>query len=392
LISISVAAFLQGDRTGWTELFIPNENTTLHGYAATLNFLVIQVLNNVKTELVVWKFSDDGKWDLQPLQSFGGATKISDRKVWALDCHDSDQLWVQESGFLSPTTLSLAASAAHPQDADQLKSLPAMFDKTGLTVEQRWAISSDGVRIPYFLVGRSSKGDQPTLLYGYGGFQISQLPFYSPAIGALWLERGGAFVLANIRGGGEFGPKWHQAAVKENKHKSFEDFAAVARHLVTSGVTTPRHLGIMGGSNGGFLVGNMLVKYPDIFGAVVCQVPLLDMKRYNKLLAGASWMAEYGNPDKPKEWEFLRHNSPYQNINATVRYPPVLFITSTRDDRVHPSHARKMAAKMQTFGKESQNRTYFFENTEGGHGAAADAKQSALVATLEYNFLWSVLN
>jgi prolyl oligopeptidase len=395
LISAPLAAFLHGKRDTWTELFVPSDKSTLHGYAATKNFIVVQVLHAVKTQLIVWRFTGDGVWVKQTprgLQEAGKAlSKIANLNVWAFDSHESDRLWVQESGFLRPTTLSLAASAAEPQKAERMKSLPEMFNASGLSVAQRWAVSDDGTRVPYFVVGRTSASKQPTLLYGYGGFRISQLPFYSAGVGALWLERGGVFALANIRGGGEFGPAWHQAAVKKNKHKSFEDFAAVARHLVSSGVTTPERLGIMGGSNGGFLVGNMLVKYPRLFGAVVCQVPLLDMRRYNKLLAGASWMAEYGNPDKPEEWAFLKHNSPYHNLDKHVRYPPVLFITSTRDDRVHPSHARKMTAKMQAFQAGLKNTTFLYENMEGGHGGAADAKQSAFMATLEYNFLWSTL-
>lgn len=390
LVATSLAKYVGGERSEWTTLFTPTGNTTLNGFTTTRDFVVLMVLDAVKSRLIVWRYTDAGEWELQ-----GGReqpAQIASLSVWALDDEDSNELWVQDASFLRPTTLSLAQSAAEPFSGEKVKALPEMFDKSGLTATQHWATSEDGTRVPYFLVRRSdSSGKQPTLLYGYGGFRIPQLPFYSGAVGALWLERGGAFALANIRGGGEFGPGWHKAAVKENRHKSFEDFAAIAQNLVHSGVTTSAHLGIMGGSNGGFLVGNMLVKYPQLFEAVVCQVPLLDMRRYNKLLAGASWMAEYGNPDDPKEWEFLRHNSPYHNIDAHTEYPSVMFVTSTKDDRVHPSHARKMAAKMQAIGGRTANRTLFYENIEGGHGGAADARQSSMMATLEYSFLWERL-
>lgn len=393
LIAMPLVDFLKGERSQWTALFVPNENRSLNGYEATLDFVVLRVLDAVKAEIVTWRFGKDGKWELETSATHGAPLQIATMNVWPYDAQTSNMLWVQENSFLVPTTLSLADSAAKTEEAEKVKSLPQMFNITGLEVTQRWAISKDGTRVPYFLVSHAgAKGSQPTLLYGYGGFRIPQLPFYSSAVGALWLERGGAFALANIRGGGEFGPNWHQAAVKANKHKSFEDFAAIAEHLVSTGITSHSSLGIMGGSNGGFLVGNMLVKYPKLFGAVVCQVPLLDMKRYNKLLAGASWMAEYGNPDDPHEWAFLRKNSPYHIVDSHVQYPPALFITSTRDDRVHPSHARKMVAKMESFGAGMAKKTFLYENVEGGHGAAADAKQSAMVATLEYEFLWQKLH
>lgn len=393
LIAVPLLKFLRKEPLQWTPLFVPSENRTLSGFVATRDFIVLKVLDAVKSELVSWRFSDDGNWLQEASPTKRSALTIASVNVWAFDPEESNELWVQENSFLLPTTLSLAPSAALPTKADKLKFLPQMFNTSGLAVSQRWALSKDGTRVPYFLVSQAAAThDQPTLLYGYGGFQISQLPFYSSVIGALWLERGGAFALANIRGGGEFGPTWHQAAVKEKKHKSFEDFAAVAQHLSSSGITSPSRLGIMGGSNGGFLVGNMLVKYPKLFNAVVCQVPLLDMKRYNKLLAGASWMAEYGNPDIPNEWAYLRQSSPYHNVNNHTRYPPVLFVTSTRDDRVHPSHARKMAAKLQALAPETAKRTFLYENVEGGHGGAADMKQSAMLATLEYNFLWRMLH
>ena len=240
--------------------------------------------------------------------------------------------------------------------------------------------------VPYFQVARRGlklDGTHPTLLYGYGGFEISQVASYRAGVGAAWLERGGVYILANIRGGGEFGPAWHQAALKEKRQRAYDDFIAIAEDLIRRQVTTPRHLGIQGGSNGGLLMRVMLTQRPDLFNAVVCQVPLLDMRRYNQLLAGASWMGEYGNPDVPAEWAYISKYSPYQNVKSGVKYPRVLFTTSTRDDRVHPGHARKMAALMLEQGHD----ILYYENIEGGHGGAANNRQSAKMAALAYTFL-----
>jgi prolyl oligopeptidase len=228
-----------------------------------------------------------------------------------------------------------------------------------------------------------TNGRNPTLLYGYGGFEVSLTPSYSAGVGRAWLSQGGVYVVANIRGGGEYGPRWHQAALKENRLRAYEDFAAVAEDLTRRGITSAPHLGIQGGSNGGLLMGNMTVLYPQLFKAVVCQVPLLDMRRYHTLLAGASWMAEYGNPDDPAQWEFIRTFSPYQNVREGVDYPTVLFTTSTRDDRVHPGHARKMFARMQEQGHD----VLYYENIEGGHGGAANNAQSAHMSALAFTFL-----
>jgi prolyl oligopeptidase len=227
----------------------------------------------------------------------------------------------------------------------------------------------------------------PTLLYGYGGFEVPMLPAYSGTRGVAWLDKGGVFVLANIRGGGEYGPNWHQSVIKQNRHKVYEDFSSVAKHLVLTGVTSSEHLGAMGGSNGGLLTGNMLTQYPELFGAIVIQVPLLDMYRYSQLLAGNSWMAEYGDP-QTKDWEFIRSFSPYHLFDAKRAYPPTLFTTSTRDDRVHPAHARKMMAKMLEAGKTA----YYYENIEGGHGGAANNAQAAHMWALSYTFLWNELS
>ena len=255
--------------------------------------------------------------------------------------------------YLTPTTLMLAEAGGPASAVEVLKTMPAFFDSSKDVVEQHFATSKDGTKVPYFLVRPKDlkyDGSAPTLLYGYGGFEISLTPAYSGGVGKGWLEKGGVYAVANIRGGGEYGPRWHQAALKQNRHKAYEDFAAVAQDLIARKITSPAHLGIQGGSNGGLLTGNMLMQYPQLFGAVVVQVPLLDMKRYSHLLAGASWMAEYGNPDTA-DWEFIQKFSPYHLFDPSKTYPPTLFMTSTRDDRVHPGHARKMMAKMLDAGQ-----------------------------------------
>jgi prolyl oligopeptidase len=240
--------------------------------------------------------------------------------------------------------------------------------------------------VPYSVVRPTRPRDDgaaPTLLYGYGGFQVSLTPSYAGVVGKLWLERGGVYVVANIRGGGEFGPRWHEAALKRHRQRAFDDFIAVAEDLIHRGLTSPHRLGIMGGSNGGLLMGAMLTTRPELFRAIVIQVPLLDMLRFHKLLAGASWMAEYGDPDKPDEARFLRHISPYHNLRAGLAYPEPLFVTSTKDDRVHPAHARKMAAKMAAMGLAF----LYYENTEGGHSAAATLHERARRQALEFTYL-----
>ncbi len=273
---------------------------------------------------------------------------------------------------------------------ESVKRLPAFYDGDQYQTAQHEVISKDGTRIPYFIIhakGIDLNGAQPTLLYGYGGFEVSLTPNYLDRIGLAWLERGGVYVLANIRGGGEFGPQWHQAALKENRQKAYDDFIAIAEDLTRRKITNPRHLGVMGGSNGGLLVGVMLTQRPELFKAVVCQVPLLDMFRYNKLLAGASWMAEYGNPDLPEEWAYIQKYAPYQNLRAGIKYPVPLFTTTTRDDRVHPGHARKMAAKMESLGYPF----YYYENMEGGHGSGSTNEQRAFMNAIEYAYLWKML-
>ncbi|WP_236551349.1 prolyl oligopeptidase family serine peptidase [Billgrantia tianxiuensis] len=306
--------------------------------------------------------------------------------VSAVDDEESDEVFVIVSDYLTPTTLLHGRVG---EALETLKQAPALFDAEGLEVTQHFATSRDGTPIPYFQVAERDlepSGDHPTLLYGYGGFEVPLLPGYSPGVGRAWLSQGGVYVVANIRGGGEYGPRWHQAALREKRHKAFEDFAAVAEHLIERGVTSPQRLGIQGGSNGGLLVGNMLTRYPQLLGAVVCQVPLLDMRRYHLLLAGASWMAEYGDPESD-DWSFLSDFSPYHNLDPEAQYPPILLMTSTRDDRVHPGHARKMMARM----VEQGHRALYYENVEGGHGGAADNRQRAHMQALAFTFLSQTL-
>jgi prolyl oligopeptidase len=318
--------------------------------------------------------------------------------VAPVDDDESDLVFWTTSGFTQPSTLSLADATQGPAGlsaAEPLRSLPAMFDASGQEVTQGMATSKDGTQVPYFMVKGPNPGPAPTLLYGYGGFRISLEASYASTVGAGWLERGGTFVQANIRGGGEFGPPWHAAALREKRHKAYEDMEAVAEALVARGVTTPAKLAVRGGSNGGLLVGNMLTRRPDLFGAVVCAVPLLDMRRYHKLLAGASWVGEYGDPDKDDDWAFLKHYSAYHQIDPkpTANYPPLLMTTSTRDDRVHPYHARSFVKRLQDVQAEggvpagSGQALYYYENVEGGHGGAADAKQQAFMTVLYLEFL-----
>ena len=381
LLATKFDAFMAGKRE-FEVLFAPTDSTSLAGFDWTRNHLVLNVLDDVKNKLSVLTPSTAG-WRKS---EFVGAPTFGTIGVSALDSEESDAVWLTVTDYLTPTTLSLAEIGKQPE---QLKAMPAFFDGSKDVIEQHFAISRDGTKVPYFLVRPKDleyDGSAPTLLYGYGGFEISLTPGYSGGVGMGWLEKGGVYAVANIRGGGEYGPRWHQAALKQNRHKAYEDFAAVAQDLTARKITSARHLGIQGGSNGGLLTGNMLTQYPQLFGAVVVQVPLLDMKRYSHLLAGASWMAEYGDPDTA-DWEFIQKFSPYHLFDPARTYPPTLFTTSTRDDRVHPGHARKMMARMLEAGKDVR----YYENIEGGHGGASNNAQSAHMNALAYTFLWQQL-
>jgi prolyl oligopeptidase len=380
--------YLAGRRE-FVRLFEPTATRSLASFTTTRSVIVLDILDNVAGRLQEWRHAD-GRWRSRDIKAPHPGT------IGVASLHDpmlerdelAEAYWLQYSDFLTPDSLMLASTGS---DKRQLvKSRPRFFDATGMHVEQHAATSKDGTRVPYFVVwprGAKVDGHNPTVLHGYGGFEVSQKPWYSGAFGNAWFNHGGVLVVANIRGGGEFGPGWHQAAVLQHKQRSYDDFIAVAEDLIARRITDARHLGIQGGSNGGLLVGAVMLQRPELFNAVVCQVPLLDMKRYHKLLAGASWMAEYGDPDQPEQWAWIARYSPYQNVRKEQKLPRVLFITSTRDDRVHPGHARKMAARMLEQGHD----LLYYENVEGGHGAAADNAQRADMLALEFSFLWQQL-
>jgi prolyl oligopeptidase len=359
-------------------VFEPDERTALYQYSWTRDRLLVVTLADVASRVEI---ATPGSWRREPVSDIPAATNTV---VVAAD-DTGDEFFLDSSGFDRPSLLLRGTDGGQLQ---QIKSAPAFFDAENITVTQYFVESDDGTSIPYFVVRPDNPvGPGPTLLSGYGGFETSRTPGYDGVLGRLWLARGGTYVVANIRGGGEYGPSWHTQAIREGRHKVAEDFAAVATDLVNRGITTAEQLGARGGSNGGLLMGIMLTKYPEKFGALVCDVPLLDMRRYHLLLAGASWVAEYGDPDNPSDWEFISEYSPYQNISATRRYPPVLFTTSTRDDRVHPGHARKMVAALEAAG----HRIWYYENIEGGHAGAADNEQFAFKSALSYSFLHRML-
>ncbi len=379
LLAIGLENFLAGERD-FEVLFQPEERIALGGISTTLNHLLVTTMDNVRGRLYRYSFSTEG-WSHEEIALPGLGT------VCVLGTNDeNDAFFLSYTDFLTPSSLYFVGEDKAPQ---RVKSTPEHFSTDGMKVDQYEATSADGTRIPYFIFmpkGFEANGANPTMLYGYGGFKVSMRPRYSATTGTSWVGRGGVYVLANIRGGGEFGPKWHQAAMQEKHQNAFDDFIAVAEDLIARKITSPEHLGIVGGSNGGLLVGACMVQRPELYNAVVCQVPLLDMKRYNKLLAGASWMAEYGNPDTD-DWEFMKAWSPYQNLDKNKDYPKVFFTTSTRDDRVHPGHARKMVKKMSDMKKP----VYYYENTEGGHGGAANQNQRAYMWGLTYAYLWKML-
>jgi prolyl oligopeptidase len=374
-VAMPVDRFLAGGRD-FQVVVQAGGRSTIQSVSTTRDYLLVSMLNNVRGELRRFELRD-GRWtgETVPVQGIG-SVDVSETST------DHNRYFFTFTSFTQPTTLYLSDEGG----VREVRRLPAMFDAAGMVVEQFEATSRDGTRIPYFVVrrqGAAMDGNNPTLLYAYGGFESSETPTYSATVGSAWLERGGVYVLANIRGGGEFGPAWHRAGLKENRQRVFDDFIAVAEDLIARRITSPRRLGIMGGSNGGLLVGVALTQRPELFNAVVVQVPLLDMKRYSHLLAGASWMAEYGNPDVPAEWAYISRYSPYHNVRPGQRYPRVLFTTTTRDDRVHPGHARKMAALMESMGYP----IYYFENTEGGHGSGVTSEQRAHGYAVTYTYL-----
>jgi len=383
LMSIDFDSFTAGNRE-FQVIFVPTETSAIpHGGVSwTRDYLILNILEDVTSKLSRVQLVDD-HWIHTDIET----EALGSISLGSTD-EDSNVFFFTYQGFLNPSTLYVANEGGESVEA--LFALPAFFDTNGMTVEQHFATSKDGTQIPYFLIlpaAYEANGDTPTLIYGYGGFQISRTPSYSATVGHAWLERGGVYVMANIRGGGEYGPRWHQAALKENRQRAYDDMAAIAEDLIANDVTSAEHLGVRGGSNGGLLTGVMLTQRPDLWGAVVVQVPLLDMKRFNHLLAGASWMGEYGDPDTA-DWEYIKEYSPYHNIKKDVQYPKAFFTTSTRDDRVHPAHARKMVARMKEMGHD----LYYYENTVGGHAGASDNTQAARLQALIYSYLWDQLS
>jgi prolyl oligopeptidase len=375
LVSFDLDSFLKGKLSVET-IYMPDAKSSLVSLLSTKDFIVVATMENVQSQLKTFRIKD-GVWTSSelPVPGFGTISLIasSDR---------SNDYFFDFSNPVTPTTLYYGEDVK----IRAIKTQKAYFNAEGLLVEQYEAKSKDGTVIPYFIVHQSNmelNGKNPTLLYGYGGFNVPEQPYYSSVTGIGWLEQGGVYVIANIRGGGEFGPSWHKSALKENRQNAYDDFFAVSEDLLNRKITSPDCLGAFGWSNGGLLAGVALTQRPDLYKAIVVGAPLLDMKRYSKLLAGASWMAEYGNPDIPEEWEYISKYSPYQNVTKDKEYPEPFFITSTRDDRVHPGHARKMAAKMNDMGHP----VFYHETIEGGHGAASTNAQQADMWALIYTYL-----
>jgi prolyl oligopeptidase len=379
LLSFSFDDFMKTGRIDTLHLVIsPDERSSLGGYGVSKDKILMSVSRDVTSTVYAYDW-DGAKWTSKPLDFPANGT------VGVTSSNDRESLtFVSSTSFLTPSTLWAYDSATGKKT--KAKALPDWFDASQMVAEQKFATSKDGTQVPYFIV-RSKKtklnGKNPTLLYGYGGFEVSMNPGYSASMGKLWLEQGGVYVLSNIRGGGEYGPKWHQAGLKTNRQVIYDDFIAIAEKLIADKITLPKHLGIEGGSNGGLLMGVMFTQRPDLFGAVICSVPLLDMLRYDKLLAGASWVGEYGSPADPVEGAFLKSISPYHNVKPGVKYPEIFFLTSTKDDRVHPGHARKMAKRLEDMGYNF----LYYENIDGGHSAAANLKETARRLALQYTYL-----
>jgi prolyl oligopeptidase len=383
LVAYALADIAAGRAAPARRVLEPNAAMAIEEVSASDSVLWVKVLDHVSGRLYALRRAADGSWS-------GDFVALPERSTIHLlaAAGTPDLAFATVEGMLAPPTLYAVASDGKVQP---VQSLPARFDASLFAVEQRFATSKDGTRIPYFLVRKKgAHGRVPTLIHAYGGFRAAQTPGYltgqpyrAGPLGLFWVEEGNAYVLANIRGGGEYGPEWHRAALRENRQRSFDDLHAVAEDLISTGVTKKGKIGISGRSNGGVLVGAAMNQRPDLYSAVISGSPLQDMKRYSHLLAGASWIDEYGDPDKPEDWAFMSLYSPYQNVKPGVRYPAVFFYSSTKDDRVHPGHARKMAARLGEYG----NRFYFHEYMEGGHSVGADHEEDAKRAALLMAYL-----
>lgn len=377
-------------------IFEPTDTRFLEYVQTTKNYLLLTLLDDVKRKVHKVVFDDyaqgPARWQIEAIQ-----TSDPIANVGFLTMHDqSDQIYLTSTSFLEPTQyfytdLSHSLGASDKKiPLQKVMQSPKRFNSKGLVAHQYKTKSSDGTLIPYFIIHKKDiilNGKNPTLLYGYGGFEYALTPHYLGAAGKVWLEKGGVYVLSNIRGGGEYGPEWHQSVLKEKRQKVFDDFYAVAEDLIARKITSPNHLGIMGGSNGGLLTSVAFTQRPDLFNAVISEVPLANMIHYHEWLAGNSWMDEYGNPDDPKMREVLLKYSPLHNLQKDKKYPEVLYITSTKDDRVHPAHARQMVARMRELGHP----VLYYENKDGGHGRSYNVKDTSLVMTLEYTYLYKKL-
>jgi prolyl oligopeptidase len=375
LLAFPVEPFLVAKTAKYQVIYTPDSRSSVDDVTTGRDAVFVTVLRDVVGSVHKFEPRADGSWsDNELALPIGGAASIVSANEWG------PEAYFKFESFTTPPTLYFY-DEARPRS---IKSLPPRFDAANLVTRQFFATSNDGTQVPYFVIRQGgSGGPRPTVLYGYGGFEVSKTPSYSIAVGKLWLERGGIWVVANIRGGGEYGPAWHQAALKENRQRAFDDFVAVARDLAVRGITEARQLGIMGRSNGGLLVSTVMTQHPELFGAVVCEVPLIDMVRYTQIGAGSSWKAEYGDPGVAEQRAYILEYSPYQNVQRGQAYPPVLFTTTTTDDRVTPVHARKMTARME----EQGHAALFYENTDGGHGAAADHKQAAEMWAMSFVYL-----
>ncbi|MBT0723840.1 S9 family peptidase [Rosenbergiella sp. S61] len=384
LLAIDFNTFQQGQRD-FSTLFTPDIHTTLLSYSSTRDYLLLNVSRDVVGSVDILKI-ENGQWSRVQTLTLPDFTMITASGINVM----SNRYQLISYGFLQ--SYSLSYGDLDNKTLNVVKQAPECFDKTNFQVTQHFAQSLDGTRIPYFQIAIKDlalTGLHPTLLYGYGGFEVSLTPEYLGTTGITWLQKGGVYVVANIRGGGEYGPEWHQAALKQYRYRAYEDFASVADDLIRRGVTCPSKLAAQGGSNGGLLIGNMLTDYPSLFGALVCEVPLLDMTNYHRWLAGSSWIAEYGDPDIDEEKKWLQRYSPFDKVSPDESYPSVLFTTGTQDDRVSPAHARKMAALMQ---QQGHNNVWLYEETEAGHGSAPENSQAAFYEAMINEFLWQMLN
>lgn len=375
VVSMNLSDFLKG-KTTVSKIYVPDKRSSFISMSSSKDFIIMNIMENVKNKLLKFQLTG-GQWS-------GNKIAAPDAGSIALIASDdtSNDVFFRYNDLITPTSLYYFNN----NDLKVIKTLKGYFDTNNLVVEQFEATSRDGTKVPYFVVHRKDiamDGNNPTLMYAYGGFNVAEQPNYSGSRGIGWIERGGVYVLANVRGGGEFGPEWHKSAMKEKRQNAYDDFYAVSEDIISRKISSPPHLGAFGWSNGGLLAGVVLTQRPDLYNAVVIGAPLLDMKRYSQMLAGASWMAEYGDPSIPAEWEYLSKYSPYHNISREKKYPQALFVTSTKDDRVHPGHARKMAAKM----TDLDIPFYYHETIEGGHGAASTNNQEAAIWAMIYTYL-----